>query len=48
MMMTLEDLLRKTVNVDCDGVWVNERTTTPVGLLGFSLSTGVERSSQLQ
>jgi putative transposase len=28
--MKLGDLLRETLSVDCDGVWENERTPTPV------------------
>ena len=28
--MTLADLLRETLDVDCDEVWENERTPTPV------------------
>ena len=35
--MTLEDLLRETLNVDCDEVWENERTPTPVRVFGVRL-----------
>ena len=35
--MTLADLLRGTSDVDCDGVWENERTPTPVRVFGVRL-----------
>ena len=35
--MKLADLLRETLNVDCDEVWENERTPTPVRVFGVRL-----------
>ena len=35
--MTLADLLRETLDVDCDEVWENERTPTPVRVFGVRL-----------
>jgi transposase-like protein len=35
--MTLTDLLRETLDVDCDEVWENERTPTPVRVFGVQL-----------
>jgi hypothetical protein len=35
--MTLADLFRKTLDVDCDEVWENERTPTPVRVFGVRL-----------
>jgi hypothetical protein len=35
--MTLPDLLRETLDVDCDEVWENERTPTPVRVFGVQL-----------
>jgi putative transposase len=35
--MKLGDLLRETLNVDCDEVWENERTPTPVRVFGVRL-----------
>ena len=35
--MKLGDLLRETLNVDCDAVWENERTPTPVRVFGVRL-----------
>ena len=35
--MTLADLLRETLEVDCDEVWANERTPTPVRVFGVRL-----------
>jgi len=35
--MTLADLLRETLDVDCDVVWENERTLTPVRVFGVRL-----------
>jgi putative transposase len=35
--MKLGDLLRETLNVDCDEVWDNERTPTPVRVFGVRL-----------
>ena len=35
--MQLEDLLRETLEVDCDEVWENERTPTPVRVFGVRL-----------
>ena len=35
--MTLADLLRETVDVDCDEVWENERIPTPVRVFGVRL-----------
>ena len=35
--MTLADLLRETLDVDCDEVWENERTPTPVRVSGVRL-----------
>lgn len=35
--MELGDLLRETVNVDCDEVWENERTPTPVRMFEVRL-----------
>ncbi|WP_252698660.1 IS6 family transposase [Natronosalvus vescus] len=35
--MQLADLLRETLNVDCDEVWENERTPTPVRVFGVRL-----------
>jgi len=32
--MTLANLLRETLEVDCDDVWENERTPTPVNVFG--------------
>ena len=32
--MQLANLLRETLNVDCDEVWENERTPTPVRVFG--------------
>ena len=37
MVMTLADLLRETSDVDCDEVWENERTPTPVRVFGVRL-----------
>lgn len=33
----LGDLLRETLHVDCDEVWDNERTPTPVRMSGVCL-----------
>jgi transposase-like protein len=35
--MTLADLLRETLDVDCEDVWENERTPTPVRAFGVRL-----------
>jgi len=35
--MNLGDLLRETLDVDCKGVWENERTPTPVRVFGVRL-----------
>ena|SRR5699024_6436217 len=35
--MKLGDLLRETLSVDCDEVWENERTPTPVRVFGVRL-----------
>jgi hypothetical protein len=35
--MTLADLLRDTLDVDCDGVWENERTPISVRMFGVQL-----------
>jgi putative transposase len=35
--MNLGDLLRETLNVNCDEVWENERTPTPVRVFGVRL-----------
>ena len=35
--MELADLLRETLDVDCDEVWENERTPTPVRVFGVRL-----------
>ncbi|WP_254532729.1 IS6 family transposase [Natrinema gelatinilyticum] len=35
--MQLADLLRETLDVDCDEVWENERTPTPVRVFGVRL-----------
>ena len=35
--MTLADLLRETLDVDCEDVWENERPPTPVRVLGVRL-----------
>ncbi len=35
--MTLADLLRETLDVDCDEIWENERTPTPVRVFGVRL-----------
>jgi hypothetical protein len=35
--MTLADLLRETLDVDCEDVWENERTPTPVRVFGVRL-----------
>jgi hypothetical protein len=35
--MELADLLRETLDVDCDEVWANERTPTPVRVFGVRL-----------
>jgi putative transposase len=35
--MTLADLLRESLDVDCDEVWENERTPTPVRVFGVRL-----------
>ena len=35
--MTLADLLKETLDVDCDEVWENERTPTPVRVFGVRL-----------
>jgi putative transposase len=35
--MELGDLLRETLSVDCDEVWENERTPTPVRVFGVRL-----------
>ena len=35
--MTLADLLRETLDVDCDEVWENERTPPPVRMFGMRL-----------
>jgi transposase-like protein len=35
--MALADLLRETLAVDCDEVWANERTPTPVRVFGVRL-----------
>lgn len=35
--MELADLLRETVAVDCDEIWENERTPTPVRVFGVRL-----------
>ena len=35
--MTLVDLLRETLDVDCEDVWENERTPTPVRVFGVRL-----------
>jgi transposase-like protein len=35
--MQLADLLRETLDVDCDDVWANERTPTPVRVFGVRL-----------
>jgi putative transposase len=35
--MTFADLLRETLDVDCDEVWENERTPTPVRVFGVRL-----------
>ena len=35
--LTLADLLRETFDVDCDEVWANERTPTPVRVFGVRL-----------
>ena len=35
--MTLADLLSETLDVDCDEVWENERTPTPVRVFGVRL-----------
>ncbi|PLK18707.1 IS6 family transposase, partial [Natronobacterium gregoryi SP2] len=32
--MQLANLLKETVDVDCDEVWENERTQTPVRVFG--------------
>ena len=37
VVMTLADLLRETLNVDCEDVWENERTPTPVRVFGVRL-----------
>ena len=37
MSMQLADLLRETLDVDCDEVWENERTPTPVRVFGVRL-----------
>jgi len=39
--MTLADLLRETLDVDCDEVWENERTPTPVQVFGCIHSMGL-------
>ena len=35
--MSLADLLRETLDVDCEEVWENERTPTPVRVFGVRL-----------
>ena len=35
--MQLADLLRETLDVDCEDVWENERTPTPVRVFGVQL-----------
>ena len=35
--MDFGDLLKETLNVDCDEVWENERTPTPVRVFGVRL-----------
>ena len=35
--MTLADPLRETLEADCDEVWENERTPTPVRVFGVRL-----------
>ena len=35
--MQLEDLLKETLEVNCDEVWENERTPTPVRVFGVRL-----------
>jgi len=35
--MQLADLLRATLDVDCDWVWENERTPIPVRVFGVRL-----------
>jgi putative transposase len=35
--MKLGDLLRETLDVDCDEIWDNERTPTPVRVFGVRL-----------
>ena len=35
--MKLGDLLEETLNVDCDEIWENERTPTPVRVFGVRL-----------
>ena len=35
--MNLGDLLRETSDGDCEGVWDNERTPTPVRVFGVRL-----------
>jgi transposase-like protein len=37
VLMTLADLLRETLDIDCDEVWENERTPTPVRVFGVRL-----------
>jgi len=40
--MTLADLLREPMDVDCHEVWENERTLTPVQVSGLGLA-GLDR-----
>ncbi len=35
--MQLTDLLRETLEMNCDGVWENERTPTPVRVFEVQL-----------
>jgi transposase-like protein len=35
--MTLADLLKETLDVDCEDIWENERTPTPVRMFGVRL-----------
>ena len=39
--MTLANLLRETLDVDCDEVWENERIPTPVRVLGAAPFDGI-------
>jgi hypothetical protein len=36
--MTLADLLKQRLDVDCEDVWVNERTPTPVRVFGARMN----------